>query len=209
MWNALVETLEPRVRSDLEARMTPRSFDKGRTVVREGDTGKSMAVIDRGHVLAERVTLDGDIAAVAVLGPDSLVGELALVADEVRGATVRALTPVEMRFLPGLDFAELRRSHPALDQMLITLLQRRVVRLTDLVMEARHSTLEYRVHQQLTILGELFDGDIPLTQATLASLTGGTRPTVNSILQNLVAAGAVELRRGHIIVKNPDAIGLF
>ena len=41
---------------------------------------------------------------------------------------------------------------------------------------------------------------MPLTQELLAELVGGTRPSVNQVLQRLVARDVVELGRGRVTV---------
>ena len=55
-------------------------------------------------------------------------------------------------------------------------------------------------------MNELFGSEIPLTQATLAALAGTTRPTTNGVLQSLQEAGLLELRRGRIVLFDPDAL---
>lgn len=47
---------------------------------------------------------------------------------------------------------------------------------------------------------------IPLTQDHLAGLVGGTRPSVNLVLQRLAARGVVELGRGRITVIDRNAL---
>jgi CRP/FNR family cyclic AMP-dependent transcriptional regulator len=43
---------------------------------------------------------------------------------------------------------------------------------------------------------------IPVTQETLASLAGTTRPTANQVLGRLAASQLVEVSRGQIVVLN-------
>jgi len=67
--------------------------------------------------------------------------------------------------------------------------------------------LDRRVCRRLLDLVATYraDGDggpvtIPLTQEQLAGLVGGTRPSVNEVLQRLTQQGVVELGRGRIVV---------
>jgi CRP-like cAMP-binding protein len=55
-------------------------------------------------------------------------------------------------------------------------------------------------------LGSAFNGTIQLSQSTLASLAGTTRPTVNRVLQDLVREESIRLRRSRIEVINPEAL---
>jgi CRP-like cAMP-binding protein len=198
--------LDPEARERLDEIMTPRAFANNEVLFFEGERGDALYVIDQGHILVERVTEQGDPVAMAVLGPDSVVGEQALVGNETRGATARAVTPTSVRVLGRGPFNELRRNHAVFDQLLVELLERRIRELNDLVLEARHRPAEERVKRRLTEMYELFGTQIPLTQATLAALAGTTRPTTNAVLQHLQEAGILQLRRGRVVVDAPDAL---
>jgi CRP-like cAMP-binding protein len=63
------------------------------------------------------------------------------------------------------------------------------------------------VLRRLLDLCQMYGGDgqhivIPVTQETLASLAGTTRPTANQVLGRLAARQLVEVSRGQIAVLN-------
>ena len=206
MWADLMRRLAPEAKERLNEIMTPRTFQINEVLFFEGERGDALYVIDEGHILVERVTEQGDTVAMAVLGPDSVVGEQALVGDDSRGATARAVTPAAVRTLGRAPFTELRRAHPVFDELLVQLLERRIRELNDLVLEARHRPAEDRLKRRLTEMHGLFGTVIPLTQTTLAALAGTTRPTANGVLQHLQDAGILELRRGKVVLSDPDAL---
>ncbi len=206
MWAALLDRLDDGARIHLDQIMRPRVVPTNEVLFWEGEPGDALYVIEDGHILVERVTEQGDTVAVAVLGPDSIVGEQALLGDDARGATARALTPTTVRILSRAAFGELRRTQPALDQLLVGLLDGRIRELNDLVLEARHRPAEERVRRRLAELGSLFGEEIPLTQATVAALAGTTRPTTNGVLTALQDDGVLELRRGRIRLITPEAL---
>ncbi len=75
--------------------MTPRFYPAGTTFIREGDTGDIgfMALLVEGEVIVERITVSHtEPVTVRVLGPGSLVGEIALVDQEPRSASCTAST---------------------------------------------------------------------------------------------------------------------
>lgn len=79
----------------------------GEVVFREGDMGNSFYVLIAGDVVVEKLR-DGRPVELKRLGPGECFGEMALVGNDVRSATVRALGPVvAMRF-----YRELIDSHP-------------------------------------------------------------------------------------------------
>lgn len=206
MWADLLSRLNAEARERLDEIMMTRTVKSNDVLFWEGQAGDAMYVIDEGHILVERVTEQGDTVAVAVLGPNSIVGEQALLGEDTRGATARAVTPATVRSLSRAAFAELRRTQSVFDELLVGLLDGRIRELNDLVLEARHRPAEDRVKRRLVEMHDLFGSEIPLTQATLAALAGTTRPTTNGVLQSLQDAGVLELRRGRIVLLSPDQL---
>lgn len=206
MWGELMGLLDPEARRRLEEALMPRKLKASEVLFWEGERGEAMYVIDAGHILVERVTEQGDTVAVAVLGPDSIVGEQALLRDDPRGATARALTATTLRSLGRGAFDDLRRSQSVFDGLLVNLLDTRIRELNDLVLEARHRPAEERVRRRLIELAGLFGNEIPVTQATLAALAGTTRPTTNTVLQSLQDQGALTLKRGRIVVADQSRL---
>ena len=83
-----------------------RKFDTGANIVTEGDAGVAMYVIADGNVA---VMHPGEAAPRATLNQGAAFGEMALVGDQRRSATITALTPVTCLALPRWDFiAEVR-----------------------------------------------------------------------------------------------------
>lgn len=74
------------------------AFSAGDPLVTEGMPGDAMYVVVEGRVAVERL-LDGSPVVVDEMGPQAVFGEVALVTDSPRLATVRAVTPgVALRF---------------------------------------------------------------------------------------------------------------
>ncbi len=185
-----------------------RKFRKGEVVFHEDDLGDSLHLLDRGRAAVRISTPQGDHVIVNIIGPGSFFGEQALVGgDNHRSATVIALQPLETLALRRVDFDRLRAEHPMVDSMLVTALSERVNRLTDHLLEALFATAEKRLCRRLyeltntyIVAGNGGPVSIPLTQEELASLAGTSRPTVNRVLQELVQAGIVVVRRGSVDV---------
>lgn len=91
----LFAELHPRVLEQLIPRMALVELAAGETLFSEGDLGGSLYVISEGEVTVE--TGGNELAR---LGPGAFFGEIALVTDLPRSATVRAVSAVQ---LLGLD----------------------------------------------------------------------------------------------------------
>ena len=102
-------------------RFQARSFREGATVVEEGATGTSFFVIAEGNA---SVNVAGDLKA--TLGPGDYFGEMAVVDEGVRSASVVAATDLRCYFLTPWDFRPLVEEHPAIAWTLLQNLARRL-----------------------------------------------------------------------------------
>ena len=85
-----------------------RSFGAGRTVVREGHMdGVGFFVVVEGSA---SVTVSGTHAT--TLGPGAYFGELAMITERERGATVTAETPLRCLMMPFWDFRKFAKANP-------------------------------------------------------------------------------------------------
>jgi CRP/FNR family transcriptional regulator, cyclic AMP receptor protein len=183
-----------------------RAFRRGQVVFHDDDPADALHLVVRGH-FAVRVTIPtGEAVLLAVIGAGDAFGELALVSDSRRGATVQAFSDGETLALHRDAFEALRRARPQVDRSLAVILAERTRRLNELLMEAHYIDADVRVRRRLLELGEAFDGTIPLTQEEIAQTAGTSRATVNRVLREEEAAGAVELGRGRTTIT--DAAGL-
>jgi CRP/FNR family cyclic AMP-dependent transcriptional regulator len=209
---AFLASLPAVEREQLLARTRRRTYARAEVLVREGDPSDSLHLVEEGRLAVRVDTAAGDTALLNVIGPADWFGELSLLGsgDPTRTATVVALEPVTTRSLTTAAFAELRQRHPATGELLLTLLARRVEELSSRLVEVMYDSLDRRVHRRLLDLVRVYgDGDparpvtVPLTQEQLAGLVGGTRPSVNEVLQKLARQGVVELGRGRVVVHQP------
>src|SRR5947209_8215343 len=69
----------------------PRRFEADAVVFREGDASDTCYLIRSGHARAVREHPDGRSITLAHFGPGDLFGELAMLDDERRSATVETL----------------------------------------------------------------------------------------------------------------------
>ena len=107
-----------RVSEDLEV-------SAGDVICKEGDTGREFFVIVEGEI---EVTVKGK--KVAERGEGDFVGEIALLEDTSRTATVTAKTPLRLFVLTREDFRSLVRQSPKVEQKVMQALARRVVQLS-------------------------------------------------------------------------------
>ncbi|HST25142.1 MAG TPA: cyclic nucleotide-binding domain-containing protein [Gaiellaceae bacterium] len=105
----LFSGLEDKEAKKIAPLFKERSFAAGSTMTEEGSHGVGFFVIDSGTA---RVTVHGEERP--PLGPGSYFGEIALIDDGARSATVVADTDVKAHVLIAWDFRPLVKEDPDL-----------------------------------------------------------------------------------------------
>jgi CRP-like cAMP-binding protein len=188
-----------------------RSFPAGQVIWSEGDPGDALLILVWGQLRISRIEADGRESVLSVVEPPSAIGELALLDNEPRDATVVAQRDVVVRLLPRQKFRELLATEPtAIYGLLKTLAamvrtsNERYARAIALDVPARVAAwlLDRAVRSGLNAVGNV-PVTIPLgrSQGELAAEIGATRSTLNRALK--------ELERGRLIEIEGDVITLL
>jgi cyclic nucleotide-binding protein len=82
-------------------------FNPGEPIFQQGEAGDSMYAVIDGQVEVVREEADGKSTILGRLGAGQYFGEMALVSEAPRMATVRALTAVEVAVMGRVEFAAL------------------------------------------------------------------------------------------------------
>jgi len=104
-----------------------RKYMAGTALMQQGSTGAGLFVITEGHVKITK-ELDPDRAEIEVgtAGPGDVLGEMALLDDLPRSATVTATEDVTALLLPIWDFRATLRSNPEVALELLATLTHRL-----------------------------------------------------------------------------------
>jgi lipoyl-dependent peroxiredoxin subunit C len=78
----------------------------GEAIVKEGDNADRFFVITQGEVMVSRRTREGEEVELETLGPGQFFGEVGILAETRRTATVRAVDDVELLALSWQEFQE-------------------------------------------------------------------------------------------------------
>jgi response regulator RpfG family c-di-GMP phosphodiesterase len=105
-------------------RLKPASFARDVVICREGEAGSTMYVICKGNV-----SVSSDMGwgqrELDRKGPGAVFGEMALITNDARSATVRALEDTECLQLDSADFDSLLDQDPDLAQRIAKIMTRR------------------------------------------------------------------------------------
>jgi len=101
---------------DLIPRLEARAIAPGEVIVHEGDVGDEMYFLTKGRAEVLKKAVGGPIT---VLQPGAFFGELAILHDAPRAATVRAVTDVEVYALRREGVLQLARVHADFNEYLL------------------------------------------------------------------------------------------
>jgi CRP-like cAMP-binding protein len=107
-----------------------KKYTDGETIIRQGDVGNCMYVIQEGTVavIAEH---DGNEILLREIGKNGFFGEMALFEEEVRTATVRAVGDVRVLTVDKKNFLSGIHEDPSLAFRIVETMSHRIRDLTD------------------------------------------------------------------------------
>ncbi len=125
--NSLFYSLTPAVIDSIAEKLERRAFNPEDVIVSEGELGDCFYIIRSGHVRVVRQDQEsGEELVLSELGPGEGFGEMALVIDQPRSATVKAINQVDTLVLNRDDFTILMRRNPELAEKMNRLISERV-----------------------------------------------------------------------------------
>lgn len=173
---------------------------EGKEFISQGDLAQSAYMILEGGVRVFRVSEDGDEITLAILGPGEVVGEMGIIDNHPRVASVSTIKNTKVLSLKRSDFLEMLKNHPETAASLLQTLAERVEETDERFEDLFSKSLEERTLKTLEVLAPYFsDQTILLSQEHLAAVIGATRARVTEVLNNLQRKGKVQL--SHLKIK--------
>jgi flavin-dependent dehydrogenase len=110
--------------------MLGKIYQNGEIIVRQGEIGDCMYVIQDGYV---EVVIDSEVGEVQlnIMGKDEFFGEMAIFEHEIRTATVRALGPARILTVDHKNFLQRIHEDPSLAYRVMNEMSRRIRRLSE------------------------------------------------------------------------------
>lgn len=143
----------------------------------------------------------GDEMVLTTLHQPDVFGELALIDGGPRSASAEALAPTSALVLTRSTLLEMLAQHPSITDSLLrslgAVLRRLTEQASDLVFLDLHGRLAKLLlniaSDQMEESPDFAVLDLEMTQSDLAGMVGGSRQSVNQILQHFQRRGYIEL----------------
>ena len=195
----------------LEHHMVTRSFQKNTIIINEGDEANSFFIIIKGAVKVFLSNEEGKEIIINAQGAGDHFGELALLDDAPRSASVITTEKSTIGVIAKEDFHKLLAKNTDLSLNLIRELTRRVRLLSDNVRSLALMDVYGRVAKILLDMAQEEDGIMVInkrpTQQDIANHIGASREMVARILKDLTTGNYITIDGRRLIIneKLPDA----
>lgn len=162
---AVFNSLDAEALQDLSGVFKWLRIDRGETLFVEGGPGEALYVLASGRLQANVRDDSGEDRAVGEIVPGETVGEMALMTDEPRSATVVAMRASVLQVCQRDDYHDLIQRHPVLAQHVTNVLVQRLKRAN-----RKETTAQHRLSIAVIPLHEGVEADS--LAAPLASALG-------------------------------------
>jgi CRP/FNR family transcriptional regulator, cyclic AMP receptor protein len=168
------------------------------TLMTVGQSGEAVYMILSGTVKVHIEQPDGTDVLIAVLGPGEIVGELSLLDNTGRSASVRTLDETECLWMDREAFRNALTTIPGFALNLAKLLSARLRLANGQIQALVALDLESRVARQLLAFAQRYGQEQPggailipirLTQSDLSNMIGASREQTNKVLVSYRSRG--------------------
>jgi CRP-like cAMP-binding protein len=199
----------------LAARGRVRTYRAGVMIFREGAPGDSLHIIIEGNVRVAVLSLSGEEATVATLGPGEFLGDLALLDGRPRSASAIASQATKTLVVRREDFRRWLADRPSAALVLLEALSLRVRRTDEALADIAFLDLPRRLAKRILALerdqravraAATEVRRVRITQSEMASMLGVSRESVNKQLNVFARQGWIKLGRGSITLLDAEAL---
>ena len=183
-----------------------KSFPRATTIIAAGDVTESLYVVISGRMKVMMSDDEGREVILAILGTGEYFGEMGLVDDSPRSASVVALEACELLTLSKRDFKNCLNDN---FEMAMTVMRGLVKRLREADKKIGSLALMDvygRVARLLLEMAETIDGQKVVTKKLakqdIAKMIGASREMVSRVVKDLQTGGFIEVRAGSIFLQD-------
>ena len=191
-----------------------KAYKARETIVEKGDPANEFFVLLRGRAKVSTQGTDGADAAINVMGPGEVFGEVAILDGRPRSATVTTLEECEMAVVDKCAFHDLLASSPPIAVKLLAVLAGRIRDLTTRLEDRAFLDVPARLAKQLLWLatnhgtesGSRVRIELKLSQQEFGDFIGATRESVNKHLRDWTRSGLIKHERDCLEILDLDAL---
>lgn len=203
----LTEAEMATVKADLRF----RRYNKRDVVLQKGGKGDGLLFLLTGQLHVIDITEDGRAIGLRMLNPGDFFGEIAVINNSQRTASVVALSTVLVAFLPAPTALHLFSHSSSVAQHMLRHLAEKIQRDSEFRTLLSINNTTRRIYTFLVLMKKNQPGtgdvveNLP-THQDIANMINTSRETVTRALLTLVQQGIVEKDTHRLIIRDPQAL---
>ena len=205
---AVFQDLSPREMEELNRITTMSTVQKGRVFYRPEEPGEVVFILKEGKVQLYRISPEGKKLVITTLGSHTLFGEMALLGAKMHNTFAEAVEDCLICVMSRNDLERLILSKPQVALRILEITGRRLRDAEERLENMAFKGIPARLASMLLRLAEEQGTNeiTGLTHQDLAESVGTYRETATQVLNDLKAAGYIDIGRKRITVL--DVAGL-
>ncbi|MBI2753504.1 MAG: Crp/Fnr family transcriptional regulator [Betaproteobacteria bacterium] len=186
--------------------VTRRTVPRGAVIIVEGDPTDSLYIVISGRMRVLMSDADGKEVILAILGPGEFFGEMGLIDDSPRSATVMAVEACELIVITKRDFKKCLSENFEMAMTVMRGLVRRLREADRKIGSLALLDVYGRVAHLLIDMAEMVNGQRIVTRRLpkqdIAKMIGASREMVSRVMRDLQLGGFIEVRGSQILLRD-------
>jgi CRP/FNR family transcriptional regulator, cyclic AMP receptor protein len=208
----LLADLAPEEIARISPELRFRHFNKREVVLHKGGSGDALLFLLSGQLQVIDITEDGRAIGLRMLAPGDFFGEIALINDSTRSASVVAISDVLVAFLPAATAMHLFSHSPSVARQMLKHLAQKIQRDSEFRALLSINNTARRIYTYLSLLQTKPEGgaqavveNLP-THQDIANMINTSRETVTRALLTLVQQGIVQKESNRLVILDPQGL---
>jgi CRP/FNR family cyclic AMP-dependent transcriptional regulator len=186
--------------------VTRRSVTRSTIIMAAGDPTDSLYIVLSGRLKVMMSDADGKEVILTILGPGEFFGEMGLIDDAPRSASVVAIEPCELLAINRRDFKKCLAENFEMSMAVMRGLVRRLREADRKIGSLALLDVYGRVARLLLDMSETVDGQKMVTKRLpkqdIAKMIGASREMVSRVMKDLQVGGFIEMRGSTIVLRD-------
>ena len=186
--------------------ITRRSLPRSTTVMASGDPTDSLYIVLSGRLKVMMSDAEGKEVILSILGPGEFFGEMGLIDDAPRSASVVSIEACELLSIAKRDFKKCLAENFEMAQAVMRGLVRRLRDADRKIGSLALLDVYGRVARLLLDMSEMVDGEKIVTKRLpkqdIAKMIGASREMVSRVMKDLQMGGYIEVRGSNIVLRD-------
>lgn len=183
-----------------------RTATRGSIIMAAGDPTDSLYIILSGRFKVMMSDAEGKEVILCILGPGEFFGEMGLIDDAPRSASVVAIEPCELLVITRRDFKKCMTENADMAMAVMKGLVRRLREADRKIGSLALLDVYGRVARLLLDMSETVDGQKMVTKRLpkqdIAKMIGASREMVSRVMKDLQTGGYIEMRGSSIVLRD-------